>query len=349
MKSLGKYLIQRYPEFREFYSKSNKISFDKITVASKEKYNWICSTCGDEVAKTVGAVSQKGFRCSKCAHKVTAEAKRAASIQKHGSIADFPDFLKIFIGKNPENISRNSKIMRYWKCSTCPQKFRATPYEMPDTYDCVNCRKKNQTKKYRETILQRRGSLAKKNPKVATEWCGEHNKFTPEGITEFSGVKACWICAKCSKHFTQHVNMRTFSEQGCPSCGLLSEFEATIEEFLEDFNEKFVRNSKPLRRPGFVGLSHKGSLELDFYSEELKLAFEIQDFATHSRESDTEEGYFRFGPLIKKGPTYHELKRTLAREQLDTELIDIWQDQIFDGSYKEIISYAIRRSRDKIN
>jgi hypothetical protein len=103
-----------------------------------------------------------------------------------------------------------------------------------------------------------------------------------------------------------------------------------------------LKNSKPLLT------REKHRLEIDIMIANVPVGFEIQDFATHSEYSNTEmpdkvwvDRAIRSGVKpYKKGPAYHGLKRELARIQLGVVLIDIWQDEIKDGSFENKIIKA---------
>lgn len=88
--------------------------------------------------------------------------------------------------------------------------------------------------------------------------------------------------------------------------------------------------------------SGKSRYEMDIYLPELKLAFEVQDFATHSRTSDSELGHPWRRNGLKNGPKHHELKRRLALEQLNVILIDLWEDEILDGRFRDVVNEQVR-------
>ena len=90
--------------------------------------------------------------------------------------------------------------------------------------------------------------------------------------------------------------------------------------------------------------SGRNKLELDFILPELKLAFEIQDFATHSL-IEGEAGSWQGKAIVKKGPAYHELKRRLAEEQLGLRLIDIWENEIMDSSFKGRVAQLVSEAQ----
>lgn len=95
--------------------------------------------------------------------------------------------------------------------------------------------------------------------------------------------------------------------------------------------------------------SGKSRYEMDIYLPQLKLAFEIQDFATHSRDSAVEKGHPWRRNGLKNGPRLHELKRRLALQQLDVVVFDIWEDDILSGNFKAIVDEQIRGKMNSLN
>lgn len=94
-----------------------------------------------------------------------------------------------------------------------------------------------------------------------------------------------------------------------------------------------LRNRKPITPP-----AGRGRWQLDLWLPDLALGFEVQDFKTHSRVSDDEPGLHG---RSKHGPTYHEMKRRLAAEQLGVTLVEIWQDDIETGRYRALVDQAV--------
>lgn len=117
--------------------------------------------------------------------------------------------------------------------------------------------------------------------------------------------------------------------------------DAVLEKIVKNYivknfsQEKIVFNSRPIRK------EDNSILEIDIFLTELKIGFEVNEFLSHSKLSDSEVD--RFGSL-KKGPSYHELKRSLALEQLGVKIIDVWEDDIRSGAFKTIVSREIASS-----
>lgn len=79
--------------------------------------------------------------------------------------------------------------------------------------------------------------------------------------------------------------------------------------------------------------------QIDIYFPMRGFGFEIQDFTTHSRNSDTKthEKHLR---EYKHGPAYHEEKRKQALKQ-GIVIEDLWEDEIKNGTFKQKIDYLL--------
>ena len=91
----------------------------------------------------------------------------------------------------------------------------------------------------------------------------------------------------------------------------------------------YVRNS-------MFTLNKKKYYQIDIYFPLLDLGFEIQDFTTHSKNSDLEPYAQRAG-VFKHGPSYHNEKRDAAL-QIGITIVEIWEDEIKNNEYKNIIN-----------
>lgn len=114
--------------------------------------------------------------------------------------------------------------------------------------------------------------------------------------------------------------------------------ESVVSEYISDayIGLKVLNRKRPLKDP------EGRRLEIDIFIEEISLGFEIQDFATHSRDNDTEIS--RFGET-KKGPIYHEKKKRLAANA-GIVLIEIWEDEILNGKFKKTVNQSIQKALD---
>lgn len=110
-----------------------------------------------------------------------------------------------------------------------------------------------------------------------------------------------------------------------------SRFEIIVINFIQ---EKFPEIS--IKRRHRKKIDSK-ILEIDIYLEDLKLGFEVQDFKTHSKESNTEPDPFA---NFKKGPEYHLAKISGYAKQ-NISIIEIWEDEIISGDFKKTVLLEI--------
>lgn len=120
-------------------------------------------------------------------------------------------------------------------------------------------------------------------------------------------------------------------------CSYINELGYNEQYTAENCHEitDYVRN-KMIRDP-----STNKRLQLDIYFPLLNFAIEVQDFTTHSKTSDTEISNSKFNYSYKHGPTYHEHKRQVAKDQ-DIILIDLWEDDIRSEKYKKELDKWIK-------
>lgn len=187
-------------------------------------------------------------------------------------------------------------------------------------------------------ILPGFNDLGTIHPSLARKVVESNPNVDPTQLGHRSYLKVMLNCDKCKIQFEDSIR-RNSDKPGafCKNCRKLkSSLELVVSSRLEDLGIEFIQQSKPLRYIDEKG--RKRVLEIDFILPEYSLGFEVQDFSTHSIDRDDEltsrswgsDGQFK----LKKGPTYHELKRRLALEQLNVNLIDIWQNELFDGQWE---------------
>lgn len=80
-----------------------------------------------------------------------------------------------------------------------------------------------------------------------------------------------------------------------------------------------------------------GILEIDVYMPELNLGFEVQDFKTHSKIETSKLNPYG-DPM--RGPSYHEEKRE-KYSKLGIKIVDIWEDEIKNYHFKELVEREI--------
>ncbi|MBE6544039.1 MAG: hypothetical protein E7675_06520 [Ruminococcaceae bacterium] len=118
----------------------------------------------------------------------------------------------------PQSISYGSAIKIWWVCAK-GHEWEATPNTRTRGRGCPECAKQQRAITKRNSIIAKRGSLASRNPILASEWHPTKNGIlTPHDITPNSSEKVWWKCLKDEKHeWEAPVNSRN-SGVGCPVC-----------------------------------------------------------------------------------------------------------------------------------
>lgn len=336
-------LKDKSENLRRIYSSINKEKFDDVFLGAKEEYNWNCTSCNKVFKKKPSLIYDGKDRCSSCVRLAQAKGRTLASIKKFGSVDTLPEDISAewFDNEPMHNISINSKKKYKWKCTYCSKIYFKIPYNQFLIPGCQACRRKKFAEIKRETKAINDGSFLDYFPEIAIEWNYKKNLKGPEKFPKYSTIIVWWICQKCSFNYEAPIYRRSYGKTGCPPCGRSSRLENIVIDFIFKTNLNFKINSYPIR---LKEPNKNKRLQIDILLPELKLGFEIQDFATHSKVSDDEISDFMRLRQLKKGPAYHENKRRLAREQLGVALIDIWQDEIESGDFEEIILKAIRET-----
>lgn len=139
------------------------------------------------------------------------------------------------------------------------------------------------------------------------------------------------------KVFPSRHHQELFGEKELPF------FEQVVKNFITDNYTYIVKSWKKLSENRSI------KYEIDLFIPDLMIGFEIQDFATHSKNSDNVlmTGQFLHWAreagksVYKKGPKYHEDKRLFAEKHYDIKIIEIWEDDILSGQYKNILKNCL--------
>ena len=297
-------------------SSRNTLQASQIRMQDTFDLLWVGKLCGHEWVAS--ALARRGGKqgCPYCAGQRVLEGFNDFAFKCSKELA-FWDFTKNHI--LPSQITAKSNRNVWWLCSEGHSKFMS-----PKSWLYGRCR-----------ICSGRELLIGFNdvfsvaPELKAEWVVDKNLVDPLTL-RFNEryYKALWQCVKCDHSWYAIIRSRVRGS-GCPHCAIaMSRLEDRVFSALKIlYDGPIERRQKILKHDS----SHR-RLELDLVLPELKLAFEVQDFATHSKKSDFEIQIYRahkvIDPVYKKGPSYHKLKRLLAMEQYGIVLIDIWQDEI---------------------
>lgn len=300
-----------------------------------------CRSCGEEFIADKSAyycrkeVLKKCVNCENLVKTKCGEIRNTCSEKcRHAWIA---------------TLARESKESRQLSksCSRCGDAFRGTTQRTycygEKTVACLICERDF------TTICDKTYSH------ICSKLCMalvSSTKMTPEKARAIHNLES-WAAAFKKKHrrrpqredFRREFDVNVANKFLSPHIKLKTKKGYWLEHYVLSFLSEEYPELRVLERDrSIINGSPRNRLEMDVYLPDLKLAFEVQDFTSHSKISDIEDSRWK---IPKRGPVYHELKRSLAKEQLDVELIDLWEDEILDGSYKEIVKAAIAKSLDQ--
>ena len=179
-------LCDVHPEFRRYYSDSNKRDFNTYSLYSNEIAEWKCDmghTFTREVYK-VGAYDDT-FRCPVCDGTIVLSEVNSVSAMRHELIA-------------------------LWDCQEChgtyPMKISD---KKPDNTDCPYCNN--------EKLLPAFNDLGTAYPELAAEW-SENNPDSPSDYLRTSTHTALWACPTCYGEYVARICDRTVGDDACPYC-----------------------------------------------------------------------------------------------------------------------------------
>lgn len=234
----------------------------------------------------------------------------------------------------PDQVVSGSNKPVEWICSN-GHVWKTTPGARSKGLGCAICSRKR--------FVPGQNDLELLFPEIAAEWHPTRNgDLKPNQVAPTIG-SYWWIC-KRDHEWKASANNRTTHGKGCRRCALAySKFEDLFGDYLRSIYSGEIKTNQRVLMPP-TATSGRNKLELDFILPELKLAFEIQDFATHSL-IEGEAGSWQGKAIVKKGPAYHEMKRRLAEEQLGLKLIDIWENELMDGSFKGRVAQLVSEAQ----
>lgn len=248
-----------------------------------------------------------------------------------------PELKSWFLPSNPkdfEQISQGSTVQYEWECPQGHSFLQSANNVRRSSNPCSVCTG--------QRLLPGANDLLTVRPDLAEEF-SLRNPFAASEIYFSSGLKVLWECSTCFTEWKTSPRNRVKTGVPCPNCFPGSFLEGIVYNYLKSAtSEEILRNTYPIR-------DSTQRYQIDFYLPKLRLGFEVQDSTTHSKNSDKEPFAQSWVVLtkglcgnFKKGPSYHESKRDLAKNQLGVRLIDLWEDEIRDGSFRSLIDGALK-------
>lgn len=321
------------PWIMAYWDSSSPVTVHEISRGSKKLITLLFPTCGHRKEITPNhLIKIEKLKCEECDSIVYID--KNASLKREKTPLELRDYLFDEWDSRKNNLSLETEGLAlresfWWLCPDFQHSWQCSLNRRLKGEDpgCSICRG---TK-----LLTDFNDLATKFPQLASQWDLEKNTTRPEKVLPGSNTAVWWLCEFGHSWKTPPNNRKNGTN--CPLCAKgMSKLEKKVVDFIESiYDGPILQRQRPLRR------KDKRALELDIWLPELRLAFEVQDLGTHSRETDGAKSSWRGIPITKKGPTYHELKRTLALEQLGVNVVDIWEDLIKNEYYKKIIENSV--------
>lgn len=332
-----KLTVADYPDLLSEWSRDNPPASTILSGPSKS-FAWVCSKCQAKFKSPVRNRTTLGTGCRDCGVKKSVLTKMNNRLENEGSIADqYPYLLDDldFTANTalPGQLLPVLKARFIWVCRDYPHSYSVTLKTKLGRGICTVCANK--------VILTGFNDLAMTHPEVAVLWSSRNAKAATS-VSYCSGKEYFWVRKNRKHERSSSVKIQIQDYKTCRQC---SYAQSSLEEIVNDYLASVYLGPTCTHKRSLV--SGIGKLELDIHLPKLRLAFEIQDLGTHSKNSDIEA--MRHDLAIrrityKRGHSYHEHKRSHPRAQLDYALLDIWEDEIRDNSFQAKVSEAIEEA-----
>lgn len=330
--------ISDYPRLSKIWHSKNKINPNSINVFSKNKYYWFCELCNEGYSHATAKARLNQNVQSKCApcKKKSFNSKRI-SLKLNSNIhfsQKYPILMEMYSPSNLKNIYEiNKQDKVQWLCKEEKHGFeRSIKMMIKLNNSCPVCSNR--------MIVQSINDLSTTHPEALKFWNFNKNEISPQAVSYGSGKKVYWHCLNFKHESYSSIKNKINRLYDCKQCSYSrSSLENKVLKELKSFySGAIICNSKP------ITTQFNKKLELDILLPDLGIAFEVQDFWTHSKTRNDE--YFNISgkKILKKGPDYHDNKNQLAQAQLGIKVYEIWEDEIKDSTFvlsiKNIVSAA---------
>lgn len=299
------------------------LDLSKLSLGSHRKVTWT-TKCGHSFEDRVYSRIRSRVGCPYCSGQRVLRGFNDLEFLR-------PDLIPEWSDKNdfePFEVVTSSHKVAKWVCSESHEWETPIYSRAVKGNNCSICSNK-------KVILGVNDPYTRFGDFLNDNWGDKNDLTLQDALLSKQEQLYFWQCNDCQTEWKATLAVRIAGFRKCPKCFSGSRLENTVADFLKNSNIRFIQNSKPLVTVG----GPRRNLEIDFLLIDYPFGFEVQDFSTHQRSELPLENvpeYFGGGP--KKGPTYHDAKRAMAKDQLSIELIDLWEDQITDGSFKTIIT-----------
>lgn len=225
------------------YTLNDPLKPDMFFPMSDKIVGWICKKCGGKWNAPIKNRS-KGYGCSRCAkrHQYSTEEWISKAIEVHGQKFDY---------SKVEYIDSKTKVKI--KCLICKMVFEQAPSEHLQGKGCIYCSGQ---------ALHPLKTLAKVNPKIASEWDYEKNgTITPNDIGKTNIQKFWWRCDNGKNHsYLAYVQQR-MKGSGCAVCaGRQVIPETSLATLFPDIAKEWDYEKNSPLTPSDVGKGYDGDI-----------------------------------------------------------------------------------------
>ncbi|MBS3087364.1 hypothetical protein J4226_02105 [Candidatus Pacearchaeota archaeon] len=311
-------------DMNDFANKKNGKCLSKEYKNAHTKLDWECSK-GHQFRNTWNVV-QQGAWCKQC----TNEARKGKWVNQFGDASKFRknelNNLKALAnrkcGKCLSDQYVNSRSKLKWQCKE-GHTWEASPSHIKNNRWCPICGIKN-------VIQTRKGPTALRTLEEMQELAQQRDGkcLSKEYVNMTTKMK--WQCKEGHIWWSTPFSLKR-EKTWCPICSTGVSERICKKYFEKIFGEKFTK-----KRPRWL-ISSKGSrMELDGFSDKLKLAFEY-----NGRQHYEDIGYFRKKgkEYVKKRKIDDKLKHTLCKER-KIVLIEVPYTVQFEDMGRYIIKKA---------
>lgn len=122
--------------------------------------------------------------------------------------------------KKPWEVSANSSDPYWWICSKCNHHWRTSVASRNNGgTGCDECAKEKRLKSRHKTLVNKKGSLAVKNPDLMLDWNWSKNQeIDPYSIPSRVGFNVAWKCHVCGEEWEKSPDQMIGKKLGCPEC-----------------------------------------------------------------------------------------------------------------------------------
>lgn len=287
-----------------------------ILTTAKMKATWECIECDHQWEASVVNRTKTGTGCPQCHKRTHAEKQRSRSVQRNGSIMDYPELMQEWdfaknANINPKTVPATWTKKVWWKCASGHSWQSKVRHRVSRDWQCPRCAALKSVNDYYKLRVAQEGSLVENRPELILEWDWDENTLNPYELLIGSHRKAYWVCQKCNHEWEAMIANRAIGNKtNCPECAIKS-YVSRGEENLAEFIKTLVNNVKTSDR---TVISPR---ELDIYLPDQRLAIEFNGDYWHSEAIIRE----RFGV----SPYEHHLKKAELCKAVGITLLYVWE------------------------